>query len=251
MDHKKMLYEAAMALLALFAVIAAVVDLFGKIPQEYYSCYLTADAIILLIFAVDYVCRFYSAEDKKQFFSQNVFDLIALIPLTPLLRALRFIRLFRMAKLLRLIRVAVFFRRFHQKASSFLRSNNFIYILYATLASILIGSVVMYILPQETAIRTYADALWWAFVTATTVGYGDISPVTLTGRLTAALLMIIGIGFISMLTGTIATFFLNKLDEDEKPVSEFADISELSEEDKKAVQSFIDFLKHQKQCRDK
>ena len=51
------------------------------------------------------------------------------------------------------------------------------------------------------------DALWWAFVTSTTVGYGDISPSTGAGRIVAVILMLMGIGLVSMLTGTIATYF--------------------------------------------
>lgn len=57
---------------------------------------------------------------------------------------------------------------------------------------------------------SYGNALWWSFVTITTVGYGDISPSTTFGRILASILMLVGIGFLSMLTGTISTFFLNK-----------------------------------------
>lgn len=59
----------------------------------------------------------------------------------------------------------------------------------------------------------FKDSLWWSFVTTTTVGYGDISPRTGLGRIIATILMLVGIGFLSMLTGTIATFFLGKKEE--------------------------------------
>lgn len=61
----------------------------------------------------------------------------------------------------------------------------------------------------EPTIRTWSDAFWWATVTATTVGYGDISPETSAGRLVAVLLMLVGIGTIGMLTASIATYFLS------------------------------------------
>ena len=54
-----------------------------------------------------------------------------------------------------------------------------------------------------------SDGLWWAFVTATTVGYGDISPASPTGRLVAMALMLVGIGLIGSLTSTITSFFFN------------------------------------------
>ena len=55
---------------------------------------------------------------------------------------------------------------------------------------------------------SFSNALWWSFVTATTVGYGDVIPKTLGGRIIAIFLMIVGIGFVGLLTATIATFFL-------------------------------------------
>jgi voltage-gated potassium channel len=54
------------------------------------------------------------------------------------------------------------------------------------------------------------DAVWWAVVTATTVGYGDIAPVTLAGRAVAVVLMIVGIGTLGMITGSIATYFVGQ-----------------------------------------
>jgi voltage-gated potassium channel len=56
---------------------------------------------------------------------------------------------------------------------------------------------------------TFSDALWWSFVTTTTVGYGDLSPATNIGRIIAVILMLIGIGLVGSLTSTITTYFLN------------------------------------------
>ena len=57
---------------------------------------------------------------------------------------------------------------------------------------------------------TFPDALWWAFVTATTVGYGDISPSSGIGRIIAAVLMLVGIGLLGALTSSITSFFLKE-----------------------------------------
>lgn len=93
------------------------------------------------------------------------------------------------------------------------------------------------------------DALWWSFVTVTTVGYGDISPVSSFGRVIAGLLMAFGIGFIGMLTGTIATFFIKKTEyqtNDETNKNDL-DISGLNDDDIKQVHMFIDFLRSKKE----
>lgn len=63
--------------------------------------------------------------------------------------------------------------------------------------------------------NTFEDALWWSLVTTTTVGYGDISPVSGGGRVVAAILMIVGIGMIGMVTGSVATYFVSKLSQSE------------------------------------
>jgi voltage-gated potassium channel len=62
---------------------------------------------------------------------------------------------------------------------------------------------------ENKSIVTIGDAFWWAIVTITTVGYGDVSPVTTEGRLIAVALMILGIGFIGVFTATITSFFLD------------------------------------------
>jgi len=63
---------------------------------------------------------------------------------------------------------------------------------------------------QNANIRSIGDAFWWAIVTTTTVGYGDVSPVTSEGRLIAVALMLVGIGFIGVFTATITSFFFDQ-----------------------------------------
>lgn len=73
-------------------------------------------------------------------------------------------------------------------------------------------------------ITTFPDALWWAATTVTTVGYGDTFPVTGTGRLVAAALMVVGISLVSIITATIAAWFLDQTHE--AATAERADLAE-------------------------
>lgn len=98
-------------------------------------------------------------------------------------------------------------------------------------------------------INTYGDAVWLSIVTVSTVGYGDVFVVTKYGRIVACTLMITGVGFLSMLTSTMSTFFLKRHAEDK--INNYSkdtevlvlDISNLSEENKKNIMSYYNFLR--------
>lgn len=87
--------------------------------------------------------------------------------------------------------------------NGFLKTNGFINVLYISIILILI-SATTYSVAENVP---FVDALWWALVTTTTVGYGDISPSSSFGRIAAIMLMFLGIGFIGLLTSTITEFF--------------------------------------------
>lgn len=175
----------------------------------------------------------------------NIFDLIAIIPFSSLFRIFRIARLIRILRFTRIFRMAVFFKKFHRLSKTFINKNGFIYIVFITTACILLGSVAVYFAESGRTIDTFPDAVWWAFVTATTVGYGDISPESGIDRIIAAILMLTRIGFIGMLTGTIAIYFLSP-ESDVSFVNEsrIIDLSDLNEDDYNYVQSLINRLKN-------
>lgn len=87
------------------------------------------------------------------------------------------------------------------------------------------------------------DVIWLAFVTMTTVAYGDYAPVTFNGRIISIFLMTIGIGFLGILTASISSFFIKMTNSKTFHEKELLDISELKEADKILVRDYIDFLK--------
>lgn len=229
---KKLLYEVVMSVLAIIAVILAIYDiLHGLSPIQNYL-----DIGILTIFIIDYFIRLLFSKDKKEYIKSNILDLIAIIPFNSIFRAFRIFRLFklvRFTKITKLGRLAVYSSRMIKKTNKFFNTNGFKYILLLVLLIILIGATGISYFEN----MSFSDSLWWAFVTATTVGYGDLSPSTSIGRCIAVILMVSGIGLLGTLTSTITNYFLNfqkntVTDEIiEKIKLQISDIDNLSDDD--------------------
>ncbi|MFR0533170.1 ion transporter [Limosilactobacillus reuteri] len=214
-DLKTIIYNIFIALLAIISIVLIVLDYAHEI-NIISPPYSIIDNSILIIFAVDYFVRLFYAKDKKRFFKENIFDLLSIIPVNNLFYVFRMARIgraFRLLKLLRIFRLVGLTGRLHK----FLKTNGLIYYLYISLTVILIASS-LYCISEKVSFST---ALWWSITTATTVGYGDVSPTTGLGKAAAVLLMFLGIGFIGMLTSSLTNFFDTSTDNDlEKELAE-------------------------------
>jgi len=162
------------------------------------------DTAIIIFFAIDYIVRFILAKNKLHFFKENIFDLIAIIPFNSIFRAFRLVRLLRAVKIFKAIRLIGFMGKSSRVIKGIFHTNGFSYVAAVATIIILLGAIGICFAEG----KEFSDAIWWSIVTATTVGYGDISPTSNIGRIIAVVLMIVGIGFIGMLTSTITTFFV-------------------------------------------
>ncbi|PPA68725.1 potassium channel family protein [Jeotgalibacillus proteolyticus] len=150
----------------------------------------------------DVLLRLLFLKNKKKYIKNNPFDFIAIIPLDSV---------FQFARFLKVLRLTVLFKKtpvFH-----ILQTNGLNKVITMMVILIIFSAIPITVL--EPGIQTFTDGIWWAVVTATTVGYGDISPITTTGRVIAVLLMIFGIGLIGMVTSSIATYFIKTNDSKE------------------------------------
>ncbi|MBM7870125.1 voltage-gated potassium channel [Clostridium pascui] len=207
-----LLYEVIMTILTIIAIVIVVLNYFTQ--QKSYEVYVfnIIDTVILVVFALDYFIRLILSQNKLHFFKNNIIDLISIIPFNYLfqtariLRIIKFIKLSKLTKLTSLFRALVLIRKFKKNMDKFLQTNNFNYVLWISIFTVIIGALGFSIIEN----KSFLDGLWWSFVTVTTVGYGDMSPKTGGGKVLASIIMLIGIGVIGMLTGTISTFFINK-----------------------------------------
>lgn len=223
-------YEIFMAVLALVVVAILFVEFTHPLTAEQETMLANIDLAILIIFAVDYFYRLIRAHDKWLFVKSNIFDLIAIMPFDKAFRVARLARLVRLARLSRstrltrvlrfskVIRLFAFSKRIGNTFSGVLKTNGLIYVVLLTVGIVLLGAVGIFMI--EDAMESFGDALWWSLVTTTTVGYGDISPESTGGRALAGFLMVVGIGFLGMVTGSIATFFVDRLSSNQEKEKE-------------------------------
>jgi len=193
----------------IFVSVLSVVNLFiswipGLNPQ-------VADVLdvinffLTIIFLGDFVFRFLSAGSKKHyfFFDWGWADLLASVPF---LRILRLFRIFKAYRLLKKYGTRNIYAQLTQH-----RAESVLYIVIFCVILVIECGGVLVLLAESPApdanIRTASDAMWWVYVTITTVGYGDRYPVTSAGRLVGVLVMTTGVG----LFGTLAGFIANKL----------------------------------------
>lgn len=118
-------------------------------------------------------------------------------------------RLLRLARVFRLgVAVSLAMRR----ARAMLQHRQFHFVALLAVVAVVLGGVAIYSVEggPDGHIHSIGDGIWWAIVTATTVGYGDISPVTTEGRIIATALMLLGIGVIGAFTATVASFFVQQ-----------------------------------------
>jgi len=244
--NKSLYYEIVMSLLAVATVVITLMDLAGNIPEDSYL--LNIDTAILLIFAADYFLRLYLSKHKMDYVKKYIFDLIAIIPFSAFFRLFRIghlikiIRITKFTRVTRFFRLAVFLRKFNTISRSFVKTNGLVYVIYLTFTSVILGAVAIFFAENGKTVHSFADALWWSFVT-TTVGFGEISPATGIGKIIAAVLMLTGIGFIGMFTGTVATFFLSPKSKAVDEHSRVLDLSDLSDEDFDAILNIVKGLR--------
>ncbi|RRK09782.1 ion transporter [Lactiplantibacillus garii] len=246
MKHAYKIYELIIALLALFSIAMTIFDFAGTINLATAPWNVLNDAI-LIVFTFDYVTRLIAARDKLKFFKHNIFDLLAIIPFSSVFSFFRLSRLVRVMQLFRifkLVRLIGFIGKAQHQLKRFGRTNGFMYLLWACIALLLVSATV-YAIAENVS---WGNAFWWAIVTATTVGYGDLSPHTWVGRAAAILLMIVGVGFIGILTSTIVNFFgrdqETKFDKLYNQMKKLEEQNNRMEAELKSLKKHQDYLNH-------
>jgi voltage-gated potassium channel len=161
------------------------------------------------IFVVDYLANLWLAGDRSTWFIRNLHELV--IVALPFFRPLRLLRLVTLLSVL------------HRTLGDTLRGRVVTYVVGSATMLVFVGALAVLDAEQsapDAKIITFGDALWWAMTTITTVGYGDMYPVTPIGRMVAAALMMSGIAVLGVVTASIASWLVQRVEDTAEAVSE-------------------------------
>src|ERR1035437_9830749 len=197
-------WELAMAALAvLYVALGFAVDEVagGESPEI-----AAAELVLTGLFVLEFGSRILAARSRLAYLRGHWIDIVALAPPIRIARPLRLLRL------LRLVRAFAGIYRAGLHVNGLARHKGFAWLLLAWLSVMALCSAWLYIAEHGTnkAIDNPFDPLWWGVVTLTTVGYGDVYPMTTEGRVAAMALMLLGIGLFGAITATITSYLMTR-----------------------------------------
>lgn len=201
-------FKATLAIVSIVLIVldfAAIIDINGTNSKWFWL-----NNIILIILAIDYFYRLYLAKDRRAFFRNNIFELVAIIPVGIAFNWMKFAQLGDIGlyfRLLRLIRLAGLVGML----KDILHTHGILYVIYFNIAFLMLGSVAISITEHV----SLDQAFWWAITTASTVGYGDISrhtisPQSLLGKLVILAMILIGVGVMGIVTSSLTAYLMRR-----------------------------------------
>lgn len=198
--------------IAVFASIAIMALETFSLPDNWIHALFLADVTLSLIFVIEYVLRILTADNKRAYVT-SFYGLIDLVALSPLfihaaasLRVLRLLRVLRVLRLLKVTRYTNAIDRYKLALKSVVAEAT----LFASVAAIFIISFAFLIYEVENEMQpdkysNIFDAIWWAVISLTSVGYGDVFPVTPTGKMLTLAMVLTGMGIVAVPTALLAS----------------------------------------------
>ena len=208
-------FDITLIILIIISVILVALETVGWINDKYSNFFNTAEWIITILFTIEYILRIISIHHPKNYIFSfyGIIDFLATIPKyislifigAPVealmaIRALRILRIFRVLHISRYIGESTFLVR----SLLVSRAKIIIFLLFVLIMCILFGTLMYIIEGPEAGFDSIPESIYWCISTISTVGYGDIVPLTGMGKFLASMLMILGYGIIAVPTGIIS-----------------------------------------------
>ena len=215
------LFDVILLAAILLSIIGVMLESVDEIDKKYHELIMAFEWGFTILFTIEYFFRIYAVNRSfKYIFSfMGIVDLLAIIPTylififpavhwMSVIRAIRLIRIFRIFKLSRYLRGA----HTMQIALRSSRPKIIVFLLSVMLSVIILGTL-MYIIENSARTNGFENipnSIYWSIITLTTVGYGNIVPMTILGKIVASFIMILGYGIIAVPTGIVTAEFSRK-----------------------------------------
>ena len=208
------LFNIILLVVILLSVALVMMESVASINERYHDLLVISEWIITILFTIEYALRIYSVQKPWRYFFSfyGVIDLLSILPtylgiIYPSSKYLSSIRILRLFRIFRIFGLTDFMRGGNVILIALRNSRAKIgvFLSFVTLIVVVIGSI-MYVVEggnPESGFTSIPTSIYWAVVTLTTVGYGDIAPVTAFGKFLASIVMIIGYGVIAVPTGIV------------------------------------------------
>ena len=208
------LFDIILIIAIALSVILVMFDSISEYKANYNEIFIIAEWIFTILFTIEYFLRIYCVRLPSSYIFSffGIIDFLALIPtylslLLPgahifsVIRILRVLRIFRVLKLVQFMGEAAMLR----KAIYASKRKIFVFLFYVMTLVVILGSIMYLVEGEESGFDNIPRSIYWAIVTLTTVGYGDISPQTNLGQTLAAIIMIMGYSIIAVPTGIVTS----------------------------------------------
>ena len=183
---------------------------------KYQSLFLNIEVISIIIFTIEYILRLISINNLKEAIRPlMIIDLLSILPFYLPLKILdlRILRIFRLLRIIRIFKLARYFEALQMIGKVICKKKYELASIFGVLLLLMfISSFLMYYAEsnsQPDAFHNILDTFWWSLVTFTTVGYGDVYPITPFGKLLSAIIVLIGIMLFALPTSILTAEFLN------------------------------------------
>jgi voltage-gated potassium channel len=199
--------ELVVLVLSLYSLGALTAELLLPVDPPVQALLQRVDDFVCVVFLIDFGVHLVLAPSRRAFWRYGWIDLLSSIPV---LGWLRWGRVFRVFRILRALRS---FSLVYEHVSTERARGTFVMVGLMSMIAVLFATIAVFEFEHDTPganIRSAGDALWWAFATITTIGYGDRFPVTAAGRIVAVVLVVFGLSFFGTFTAYVASYFLEK-----------------------------------------
>jgi len=209
------LFDVLLLIVILISILLVMLESVESIEAEYSAILNTSEWVITILFSLEYIVRIIVVKKPRAYIFSfyGIIDLLSTIPKylslffvgthsLIALRALRLMRVFRILKLTRFIGETANFGKALKRS----RAKIAVFLSFVIVLCVILGTV-MYLVEseQDSGFSSIPRSVYWAVVTLTTVGYGDIAPITALGQFIASLIMILGYGIIAIPTGIVTS----------------------------------------------